>query len=174
VQAWGTLGFSVSGHDPMDGASNRNGAKAMRLFIGDSLVFDAGYDWFDYGASGQSVLEWDYRILRMYGKNFRDLYIRRETNCRFIPGCGQKRDGARLRSGIRLFADPFSSGAIRIGRGNWTFLAEVSDYSGNCSRIRGVLRAWPQGEPDDRSVRPVLKRNGIYKSLAGDENPVFR
>jgi len=168
VQAWGTLGFAVAGYDPMDGASNRNGAKTMRFFVGDSLVFHSEYGWFDYGVSGQSVLEWDYRALRTSGKNFRNLYIHPGNELPFYSrpdgGSGTVR---ACDLGFGPPAAPFSIGAFVIGRGNWTFLVEVADHFGNCSRIRGVMRAWPFGEPDDRSVRPVLKRNGIFNPSAG-------
>ncbi|MBN1895182.1 M23 family metallopeptidase [bacterium] len=205
VQVWGTLGFAVAGYDPMDGASNRNGAKAMRFYVGDSLLFAAEYAWFDYGISGQSVLEWDYRILRTAGRHFRDLYIHPENDLPFysrpgvrngtVQACDPGDDGSgdpspgASASALRRTArripmpsslqtgdspqqvagsfNPFASGSYGIGRGNWTFLAEVSDYSGNCSRISGVMRAWPASEPDGKAVRPVVKQNGVFGTAAG-------
>ena len=150
IRVWGKVGISLSAYDQAEGAWNRFSVFRIRLYIDDVSVFSVNYDRFSYDETYQVDLDRDFR-LKSWGEGFfHKLYRGAGNTLSFYdsdsPAAGILLTDEGYRDSETVAADVGfrSTDDIEfLTPGDHILRIEVSDYFGNVSELRGILRCAP-------------------------------
>ena len=117
----GKIGLALRGFDRADGIYNKFSFYNFNLSADDKKIFEAQYDKVGFSVSHQIETAIHYPAKKMTGRVFDKLYIEPYNKLPFY--------NRRLGNGI-----------IDAGEEEVRFTIEVSDFSGNNSRITGLLQ----------------------------------
>ncbi len=126
LEVWGRIGIAVSAFDVAVRGWNRFSPYRLNLSLDDSLIFTVQYDYFDSRFTHHVDLDRDYRLYKWKLGLFQKLYLDKGNE---LP-----------------FYKPDNKGAgeiFCIKETTHVFKIEVSDFFGNRSEVRGVLKSVP-------------------------------
>lgn len=122
-----SVGFSVNAYDVMNLTDAHTGIYNMTVFEGNKMIYDARFDKLDFNEKRYVCSHTDYKIFMTEGrKAFHKCFVEPGNKC-------------------NIYSNVLRAGEIDLTDGKeHHIVVEVTDYNGNISQIKMVLKYDPQ------------------------------